>query len=121
VNIYIFVDGPKPDDAEQVEQDLKKWLEQEHSACLLITHHSSNEDTERESDWALGLEFETTNKRDLKAPLNFLYRMAQNYQLEFVVGLSDPTRGTRTPVCYFGDEEGRPDLHEIAHYIGLKR
>ena len=121
MKIYIFVDGPEADDsAEPISQEITLWVEQREKKHPLITSVNKNDNDDALPTIVLGLELETTNKDDLKEPLNFLYRVAKNHQVEFVVGSIEQNSGKRTPICYFGHEEGRPDLFEIAHYVGLK-
>ena len=59
------------------------------------------------------------NKFDLKDPLNALYAVAKQEKCDFVVGYIEEQTNSKEDVCYFGHEEGRPDLHEIACYLGL--
>ena len=59
------------------------------------------------------------NKFKLKDPLNFLYTLAKTHKCEFVIAMACQETGEIQDVCYFGYEEGRPDLFEIANYLSL--
>jgi hypothetical protein len=65
-----------------------------------------------------GLEIAMNNKAALKEPLNALQIIATQNRCNFVVGMIDSDTGEKEDVCYFGHEEGRPDLYEIACYLG---
>jgi hypothetical protein len=60
------------------------------------------------------------SKYHLKEPLNFLYGLAKDYKCEFAIAMVDADSGTAEDVCYFGHEEGRPDMFEIANYLELE-
>ena len=53
-------------------------------------------------------------------PLKKLYAIATKQKIEFVVGIVDDKTGESEEVCYFGKQEGMPDVFEIANYLGLK-
>lgn len=59
------------------------------------------------------------SKFKLKEPLNFLYKIAKTHKCEFIIAMLDSESGDLEEVCYFGFEEGRPDLFEIANYLSL--
>lgn len=59
-------------------------------------------------------------KFHLKEPLNFLYGLAKDYKCEFAIAMVNAESGTAEDVCYFGHEEGRPDMFEIANYLELE-
>lgn len=63
-----------------------------------------------------GLLLEVKSKFDLKLPLNTLYSISKQQKCNFVIGHSD-SNGEREDVCFFGHEEGRPDLFEVASYL----
>ena len=54
----------------------------------------------------------------LKDPLSFLHGVAKDHKVDFVVGFFEEN-GDSEDVCYFGHEEGKPDIVEIANYLGL--
>lgn len=66
-----------------------------------------------------GLTLSIKNKKHLQEPLNFLNKIAQSNKCEFVVGYFNETTNKKEDVCFFGFEEGKPDLFEIANYLGL--
>lgn len=68
-------------------------------------------------EFEIGLDIETAKPEKLKDALNFLQQQAETYQCEFVVGLVEGD--SYRDVCFFGYEEGRPDVHEIANYLSV--
>lgn len=113
--IYFLIDGS--DFSEQkdlIVEAIQQWLEESRSSAQLI----NREDPHHESQWLLGLEIDTKRPKTLAKPMDFLYSLAQEYEQEFVVGLSDENQ-QREDVCYFGFEEGKPSLDEITMYLGL--
>ncbi len=67
----------------------------------------------------LGIHIHVKSKFKLKEPLNFLYSLAKTYRCEFVIAMVASDSGDTEEVCYFGHEEGRPDIFEIANYLSL--
>lgn len=123
MKIYLITDAAVPtDELAPIEDRLSQWITEQGTPYRLIKEPGTTAlDADEVDEWRLGLELDTTKKNELKEPLNFLYHTAQAHELEFVVGKIDQNSGTREAVCYFGFEEGRPDLHEIGLYLGLKR
>ncbi|MCF6218668.1 MAG: hypothetical protein L3J62_04855 [Gammaproteobacteria bacterium] len=99
--------------AEPMAELIANWLTE--MACQHLSLIAPSGD-----DMSVGLNLETGKKISLKAPLNFLYSLAKQHQAEFIVGRINAD-GLRENICFFGHEEGRPDINEIAHYLGLKR
>lgn len=126
MKIYLYVDEAEFDEVTQpLVESMEAWLEskQGKSVKAKLVHPGLEEDLDIPTvgDTDLGLVIETNKKFDLKEPLNFLNRLAREHELEFVVGRFDDESGTPENVCYFGHEEGRPDLFEIGTYLGLKK
>ena len=99
---------------EPITSDLREWLGDK--SALSILAYCPEDEVE---DWILGLSMKLKNKFKLKDPLNFLYEIAKKYKCEFVVAEYNAENDIREAVCYFGFEEGRPDMYEIANYLGL--
>lgn len=99
--------------AEPISAAITTWLEENPNNNLSLVAPSDDE-------CQVGLNLETSKKMALKEPVNFLYFLAKQHKAEFVVGMESEA-GERENVCFFGFEEGRPDINEIAHYLGLKR
>ena len=126
MKIYFYIDSTDLDDiAEPVAQAISDWLAStQQGKAQLVNRRPEDEDDAgqaRVGEWDLGLLLETGKKADLKAPLAFLYDLARQHECDFVVGIFDQQTGQPENVCYFGHEEGRPELYEIASYLGLKR
>lgn len=123
MKIYLYIDADDLDDiAEPMGRAISDWLtENEGKSRFINRRRGEAPEQENVTDWDLGLLIETGRRADLKAPLAFLYDLAKQYECDFVVGFFDATTGRAEKVCYFGNEEGRPDHFEIASYLGLKR
>lgn len=95
-----------------------EWVASHANAAFLF---SPNAETPKEdlADANFGLSLTLSRKQALKDPLNLLYRFAKEQQLEFVIAMRDPESNESEDVCYFGFEEGRPDVYEVANYLGL--
>ena len=119
---YIFLDGQ---DLQEVEAPIcsaiSAWLEETEAEAVLVNSKSDNEDaTAGAQAWRLGLEMTLSKGKKLKAPIKFLYTLAKEYKRDFVVGVFDEQTGEPEDVCYFGNEEGAPDVFEISSYLGVK-
>lgn len=68
----------------------------------------------------LGLQLTITRKSQLKVPLKFLYQMATELKCEFAFGYLPSGASQSETICYFGYEEGKPDLIELGTYANLK-
>lgn len=66
----------------------------------------------------IGIAFSAKKAFHLKDPLNFLFGLAKQYRCEFSVILDSD--GQQDEVCFFGFEEGRPDMYEVAQYLGME-
>lgn len=108
MHIYLsLVPDDEKDISAAVEQAIEEWLAEGKEGITLI----------RVEQGGPGLEVVMTSKFALKDPLNALQAIATKQKCNFVVGSIDAKTGEREDVCYFGHEEGRPDLHEIACYL----
>ena len=117
MKIFIHIDGNDlADIADPVSAAITAWIK----GCN-CTAAPVNARDEQAGSWTLGLTIDTGKKAVLKQALEFLYGLAREYQQDFVVGFIDADTGTAHKVCYFGHEEGRPDITEIGNYLGLKR
>lgn len=96
--------------AEAIETAINAWLVESRSCATLF------KDLDRE---LLGLRIETNKKATLKKPLDFLNTLTKPFSLNFVVGLFE--QDEREDICYFGVEEGRADIGEIANYLGIEK
>ena len=120
MELYILLDGLLEDErpentAKKLMTALSDWLDEADGDLSLVDQRS-----ELLEDWQIGLALNCRRKAELKAPLLFLSDWAKKAEKEFVIGLY-ASNGDREDVCYFGFEEGRPDVNEIAMYIGLNK
>lgn len=58
-----------------------------------------------------------SRSQHLKVPVNHLYQLARQHKIDFELGIAQ--QGQFEAVCYFGAEEGRPDIFEMSMYLGL--
>ena len=120
MDLHIYIDDADLDEGdlhdlfEPVSASILAWIgEQKKSAQLLVKEASEGEDIK------LGMSLQVKSKYKLKDPLNFLYTIAKEYKCEFAIAIVSSETGTTEDICYFGYEEGRPDLFEIANYLEL--
>jgi hypothetical protein len=117
MKIFIYIDSPDLEDiAEPIEAAIIAW--EKDCDC---TAQPVNAQDEATGKWTLGMTLDTGKKAVLKKALDFLYGLAKEYQVDFAVGFIDADTGAAHKVCYFGQEEGRPDISEIGSYLGLRR
>ena len=123
MHVYLEFDTKDLDEMpELVADELVQWQAERAEHVELIDNRSEIAATDAGfslSAWRLGLGLEIRDKKHLKEPLNFLYGLAKTYQLEVVVGIYHALSHSKEDICYFGFEEGRPDLFEIGCYLGL--
>ena len=116
LKVYLFAVHDELDDiASALAVSLADWAEAKTTIQFV---HRTDEAVKSGHDIELGFELTISKTQKLKEPLNFLYATAREHQCEFVVGIIEDD--AYQDVCYFGFEEGRPDMYEIAHYLGLE-
>lgn len=117
MRLYILLDDESPEEvADKLMKAISGWLEEADLDAQAVDIREGEFD-----DWQLGIVLETKRTSGLKKPLEFLYKQAKKMEREFVIGFYDKESGEREDVCYFGCEEGRPDVDEVALYLGLSR
>ena len=123
MELYIYIDGSDLDEiAEPIENSIRGWIANGYDKVSLVNQRDMEAVGLSEADlpdWDLGVNIKVKGKSELKEPLNFLYSLAKKYKRDFVIGIFDPQSGVAEDVCYFGREEGRPDIHEISSYLEL--
>lgn len=102
--------------AEPMATAISQWIEETGSSARLVNNRPPETD---QQVWDLGVTLFVKKKMKLKDPLTFLYALAKEHKREFAVGIVDKDSGESEEVCFFGFEEGRPDLDEIACYLEL--
>jgi len=122
MKIFLLLDSHDTDEvAEPMSAAITEWLETSQSSSAFVNAQTNTGATGTRSDWDFGLTIDTNKKATLAKPLNFLYDQAKEHKQEFVVGLYDEDTASYEDICYFGYEEGKPDMFEIACYLGLPK
>jgi len=115
-----------PDESETKGKTVKQQRDTEttlndSNTIIFVNQRMDNESAANDvhllRSWELGITLRLKSKAELKEPLNFLYGLAKQTKCEFVVGIHHAA--DKEDICYFGHEEGRPDMHEVAMYLGL--
>ncbi len=122
MKIYLHLEADEIEEvADATISAISKWLKEGKSSAQLVNTNVENGTERGRTNWDIGLTIETSKKTILAKPLNFLYELAKTEQQEFVVGIYDERHSSYENICYFGYEEGKPDLHEVASYLGMLR
>lgn len=117
MKIFMHIDSPELDEiAPQVAAAISDWIKD--CGCTAELIDSIDDES---GDHTLGMRIDTGKKLILKKALDFLYGIAQECKIDFVVGFIDAETDEAEKVCYFGHDEGRPDIDEIGTYLGLRR
>ena len=129
MKLYVQIDHTDGIDAlpkTEIRSAIETWLESSTSKASHAQPESDESLDEAElSDQdqlgteLLGIHIDVRKRMELKEPLNFLYTLAKQHKTEFVIGIIDERTGEQEDVCYFGFEEGKPDIYEISNYLGL--
>ncbi len=125
MKLYIQIDDQDELETAAVKAiraEIATWLEATESMATPIgaTEMAADGDEgEGEMQSPLGIHLQVKRRAHLKAPFSFLYPLAKKHKSEFVVGIIDEKSGDQEEVCYFGFEEGKPDVYEISNYLGL--
>lgn len=118
MKIYLFSEH---DDIEEVRsalaKELSEWAEPKTTVTFINRDIESVKAPKTQRPVELGVELSISKVQKLKEPLNALYKMSKSFHCDFVVGVIDDE--AYQDVCYFGDLEGRPDMYEIANYLGM--
>ncbi|PCJ42974.1 MAG: hypothetical protein COA99_08005 [Moraxellaceae bacterium] len=109
MDLFIYAEAEDLHDiAESLTASISAWIGKDNEKMSLVN--------QPDKGW-LGIDVTITAQHQLKKPLNFLYGVAKEHKCNFVIGIL--TSDAREDVCYFGHEEGRPDMYEIATYLEL--
>lgn len=120
MNLHIYIDDSDLEDGDldkmvsPISESVSNWIGENKKNIQLL-----NQQSETHDDLKLGMSLQIKSKFKLKDPLNFLYSLAKEHKCEFAIAIICPKTGDSEDVCYFGFEEGRPDLFEIANYLDL--
>lgn len=117
MKIFMYIDSTDLDEiVEPVTEAVSAWIKDCGCSAELVDVAS-----DETGDHTLGMHLDTSRKAMLKKALDFLYGIAGQHHVDFVIGFIDANSGEAEKVCYFGHEEGRPDIDEIGSYLGLRR
>ncbi|OMH36156.1 hypothetical protein [Motiliproteus sp. MSK22-1] len=119
MKLYVQIDHTDGIDAlpkTDISSAINAWLE---SSTSNASHAQQESSPSQQISERLGIHIEVQKRMELKEPLNFLYSLARQHKTEFVIGIIDEKTGNQEDVCYFGFEEGKPDIYEISNYLGL--
>jgi hypothetical protein len=120
LNIYIFAEHDEIEElVEPLTASLVAWAEPKTTISWVLRTDETDEAPRTKREIEIGYELSISKTQKLKDPLNFLYTVAKEHKCEFVIGLVEDEK--YQDVCFFGHEEGRPDMFEIAHYLGLEK
>jgi len=118
MNLYMLAEHDDLDDfAEALYQELQVWAEPKTTMQAVYRHDEAEQPSLSKRPIEVGLELTISKAQKLKDPLNQLYDFAKKYKCDFSVGIIEEAK--RSDVCFFGFEEGRPDMFEIANYLEL--
>ena len=114
MQLYIYVASDNLDElVEPVSEVLTQWVGDANERKQLVNLPEEKR---------LGVNITIESKNQLTKPLKFLYSLAKDHKCDFVVGKFDSDvlgEGAMEDVCYFGYDEGRPDIFEVASYLEL--
>jgi hypothetical protein len=119
MDLFIFAEHDELlDIAKPLFDDIAKWAEPKTTITAIYRTDETEEAPVADREADVGIEFSITKPEKLKGTLNALYQMAKTHKCDFVVGVKE--EGEYQNVCYFGNEEGRPDMYEISAYLGFE-
>ena len=112
-NVYMPAEADELQDiAADLEAEIRPWVAEKDTGAHLLA------DKDEEGEYRrIGINIQVRKRAHLKEPLSFLYELARRHKCDFVLGVYDGDR--QEDICYFGNEEGKPDAFEVANYIGL--
>lgn len=117
MDLYMLAEHDDLSDfSDALYSDIQKWCAAKPSMRAVYRRKGGTEAPLSTREIEVGIEFSANKTQKLKDPLNFLNGLTNTYKCDFVVGVIDEVP---RDVCYFGYEEGRPDMYEFANYLGL--
>jgi hypothetical protein len=124
MDLTFYIDSDDFDDIKQAALvQLLEWFEDNTRKIQLLVEPSGldlAQEDEIECIEKLGLQLTISRKSQLKQPLQFLYDLALSLPCEIAFGAINPKKQISETICYFGAEEGKPDLVELGTYANLK-
>lgn len=114
----MYVEGSDLDDvAKPISSSIADWIKTTGSVATFV---DQTNDSGGIPERNLGINIRIRKKGEMRDALKKLYEIANKHKREFVIGIVDEKSGVSEEVCFFGHEEGKPDVFEIANYLGLK-
>jgi hypothetical protein len=121
MNIYFYCDHPYLDEVgESLVEPIAAWIKDSNSIAKLVNERPNEDVYDRQNGWKLGIRLQTSKKMTLKKPVDFLYDLACEAKVDFVIG-EIAENGSEEDICFIAYEEPKLGLDEIATYLGLKR
>ena len=110
MQIFLYIDNPELGEQEaEVIAVLQTWVAEHAPHAVFIHTPEINK---------LGVRMQIKAPKQLNQPLADMYVLAKKYRCEFSVGFIENDQ--EEEVCFFGDEEGKPDPFEIGCYLGFE-
>ncbi|WP_053981652.1 hypothetical protein [Marinagarivorans algicola] len=117
MKVFFFVAEPQDDsatqDTQKIAEQLQAWVGEDNPHAVFIHTEACEQGGAR-----LGVEMKIKLPKQLNTPLEAFYKIANEYQCDFVVGFIDGD--DYEEVCFFGKEEGKPDPFAIGCYLGFE-
>lgn len=116
MKIFIYaVSDDLQDIATELEEAISAWVSTHSAHCELISIHTEDCRWQR-----VGMHLQVKKAAQLKDHLNNLHSLARTHKCDFVIGiLPEDETDEGEEVCFFGYNEGRPDMFEVGCYLGL--
>ena len=125
MQLHIYIDNSdiEPSRLDEIyapiSEEISSWIGEKKSIQSLSSPIEPEGIESDNDERKLGISIQIKSKHKLKDPLKFLYSIAKTYKCEFAIAEVCSTSNEVEDVCYFGYEEGQPDLFEIANYLSL--
>ena len=124
MKIYITLDTQELDEvasvADPMTSAISEWIIEAAVPAELVNQSDVDATTNKGlASLTLGIYMTVKKSQHLKKPLNFFYTLAKQHKVEFVLGYFDDDFGESEDICYFGYEEGQPDIFEVGSYLGF--
>ena len=117
MKVFFYVAEPQDVDEKQetqkIAEQLQLWVGEDNPHTEFIQKEADEQNGAR-----LGIEMMIKAPKQLNAPLTALYKIAKEYRCDFTVGFIEGNNYEE--VCFFGDEEGKPDPFAIGCYLGFE-
>ena len=121
--IYIYIDGADLHEiAESLLARLDDWQQRESSNAIVVNdQYPRTPDLEPEDlpDWNLGLNLDLrlVTREELERTIEFLIRLAEAFQRDFVIGCHDSTTGMSEDMTFFGFESRSRSAKKIVREV----